>query len=137
MSLRQGHVFVNGVEITDGVACTINFVPESTSIKQLGDYGTSQKYLGHDITGTITRWRATDQVIAMIMQYLDTGVTPEFDLTGVMDDGGSDYYQNYGAITVTALGCVFTEALPLIALDATGDIVKDELPFHAVTISRK
>lgn len=137
MSLRQGHILINGDEVSDGVACDIVFTPDTFDVKQLGDYGTSQKWLGHDVTGTIKRWRATDEIIQMIMQYLETGRTPEFNLTGIMDDKGSDYYETYGEITYTALGCVLTGDLPLITLDATGGIVEDELTFHAVTIAKK
>ena len=28
ISLREGHVFLDGVEIADSITCTINFTPE-------------------------------------------------------------------------------------------------------------
>lgn len=48
-----------------------------------------------------------------------------------MDDKGSDYYQMYGSDTVTAVGCVFTGDIPLMALDTAGGVREDAISFNA------
>ena len=49
-----------------------------------------------------------------------------------MDDKGSDFYQKYGSDVVTAVGCVFTGDIMLMALDTSSDGVReDAISFNA------
>ena len=71
-----------------------------------------------------------------IQEYLETGVTPEFTMTGIMNDKGSDYYQKYGYKTITVLGCVLTGDITLMSLDASSNGVReDTVSFSAKTIA--
>lgn len=134
ISLREGKIFINGVEVADCVNCTINFTPEVAQVRQLGDLAQSTKYLGYTISGTLTRWRSNSWMMDMIDDYIKTRKTPEFKITGMQNDVGSDYYAENGAKTITAYGCVFTGDIPLMSLDSKGEILEDQLTFSAVGV---
>lgn len=134
ISLREGKVFIDGVECMDSVKCDIHFTPEVWSGKQLGEKSNSSRWLGYSISGSITRRRSTPFLKEAIKKYTQTGATPEFTIQGIMDDANSDYYETYGSDTVTAVGCVLTGDLPLTALDSAGEIVDDNISFSAKDI---
>lgn len=134
ISLSEGHVFVDGVEIMDSVACTIQFTPDVWSGKTLGERSNSSRWTGYNITGNITRRRSTPWLAEIIAKYKNTGRTPEMTIQGIMNDKASDYYAVHGNYTVTAVGCVLTGALPLTALDSKGGVVDDAISFNAKDI---
>ena len=68
------------------------------------------------------------------MEYKGSGKTPELTIQGVMNDQNSDYYEEFGTDTVTAVGCVLTGDLPLTRLDSNGEIVDDDISFNAKDI---
>ena len=134
ISLREGHVFIDGVEVADSVACNIKFTPDVWSGKQLGERTNSSRWLGYNITGSITRRRSTNWLATKIAEYRKTGATPELKIQGIMDDENSDYYAAHGTDTVTCVGCVLTGDLPLTALDSGGEVVDDVIAFNAKDI---
>lgn len=131
ISLREGHVFLDGVEIADSITCTINFTPDVWTGRQLNELTPSSRWIGYAITGTIGRRRSTRWLEDKISEYKQTHETPEMTIQGVMDDPNSDYYKTYGASTVTCVGCVLTGDLPLTMLDSGGEVVEDSLGFNA------
>ncbi|KAB0577229.1 tail tube protein [Fusobacterium naviforme] len=131
ISLREGKVFIDGVEVLDSVNCTIKFTPDVWTGKQLGERSPSSRWLGYTITGTITRRRSTNWLESKIKQYLKDGGTPELKIQGVMNDENSDYYAKYGSNVVTCVGVVLTGDLPLTALDSGGEVVDDSINFNA------
>ena len=131
ISLREGKVFIDGVEVLDSVNCTIKFTPDVWTGKQLGERSPSSRWLGYTITGTITRRRSTNWLESKIKQYLKNGGTPELKIQGVMNDKNSDYYAKYGSNVVTCVGVVLTGDLPLTALDSGGEVVDDSINFNA------
>lgn len=134
ISLREGKVFLDGVEILDGIKCEITFTPDVWTGKQLGDRSNSSRWLGYAITGNITRRRSTPWLEEKIKEYMKTGITPEMTIQGVMNDKNSDYYKEHGVDTVTVVGCVLTGDLPLTRLDSSGEIVDDAITFNAKDI---
>lgn len=134
ISLREGKVFIDGVEVMDSVKCDIHFTPETWSGKQLGEQSNSTRWLGYAISGSITRRRSTPWLKEAIKKYTKTKATPEFTIQGIMDDANSDYYAAHGSDTVTAVGCVLTGDLPLTSLDSAGEIVDDNIAFSAKEI---
>ena len=126
ISLREGHVFLDGVEIADSITCTINFTPDVWTGRQLNELTPSSRWIGYAITGTIGRRRSTRWLEDKISEYMQTHETPEMTIQGVMDDPNSDYYK-----TVTCVGCVLTGDLPLTMLDSGGEVVEDSLGFNA------
>lgn len=134
ISLREGKVFIDGVEVADSVACTIKFTPDVWTGKQLGERTNSSRWLGYNITGSITRRRSTNWLAVKIAEYRKSGATPEMKIQGIMNDENSDYYAAHGTDTVTCVGCVLTGNLPLTALDSGGEVVDDVIAFNAKDI---
>lgn len=134
ISMREGKIFIDGLECLDGVECTIKFTPEVWTGRQLGERTQSSRYLGYSITGNITRRRSTPWLKDIIKKYKESGVTPELTIQGVMNDAGSDYYAANGSETITAVGCVLTGDFNIIQLDSNGDVVNDSIAFNAKDI---
>lgn len=134
ISLREGKIFIDGVECADGVKCDIKFTPTVWSGNQLGERTPSSRWLGYAITGSITRRRSNNWLREKIKEYKASGATPELTIQGIMNDENSDYFAAFGTDTVTAVGCVLTGDLPLTALDSAGEIVDDVIGFNAKDI---
>lgn len=134
ISLREGKVFVDGVEVMDAVKANIKFTPDTWSGRQLGERTPSTRWLGYSITVELTRRRSTPWIKDVITKYMADGATPEFTVQGIMDDRNSDFYAAAGTDTVTCVGCVLTGDLPLTALDSEGTIVDDSVTFNAKDI---
>lgn len=131
ISLREGKVFIDGVEVMDSVKCEIKFTPEVWTGKQLGDRSDSSRWLGYSITGSITRRRTTSWLKEIILGYISSGRTPELTIQGIMNDKGSEYYNSHGSDTATVVGCVLTGDLYLLSLDAAGQVLDDVIGFNA------
>lgn len=134
ISLREGSIFIDGIEVCDGVKCNIHFTPDTWSGRVLGETTSSTRWMGGAIAGSITRRRSTDFLKQAVKKYMETKETPEFTIQGIMDDKNSDYYKDYGDVTVTAVGCVLTGDLNLLDLDSDGQVVDDVLAFNAKDI---
>lgn len=130
ISLREGHVFLDGMEIFDGVKFEIKATPETWTGRFLGERTPSTRWIGVSLSGTLTRRRTTGWTKDALRQYIDQGITPEMTIQGIADDPNSDYYSEYGAETVTAVGCVPTGDLNLLMLDSEGQILEDEINFN-------
>lgn len=131
ISLREGKIFIDGVECFDSVVCTINVTPETWTGRQLGETTMSTRWLGVTVSGSITRRRSTAWLSDAIKRYLNNKETPEFTIQGLMNDENSDYYAENGSIVVTCVGCVLTGDLNLINLDSGGQVVDDVIAFNA------
>jgi len=131
ISLKEGKVFIDGIEIFDEVACSITFTPQVWSGSQVGERSPSSRWLGYTISGSITRRRTTNWLKNTIMGYLRTGRTPELTIQGIMNDSGSDFFQEHGSDTITATGCVLTGDLNLLMHDAAGQVLDDVIAFNA------
>lgn len=131
ISLRQGKIFIDGIEAADSVSATGTFTPDTWSGKQLGDYSNSTRWLGYNIAVTVTRHRSNPYIKEVIKKYQNTHKTPEITIQGIMDDPDSDFFDKYGNDVCTYVGCVPTGAMPLTALDSNGDVVTDSLTFNA------
>ena len=131
ISLREGKVFLDGLEVFDSVKCEIKFTPDVWTGRQLGDRSSSSRWLGYSITGSITRRRTAAWLKDTIKGYIDSGKTPEFTVQGIMNDAGSEYYDTNGSDTVTVVGVVLTGDLNLLNLDADGQVLDDVIGFNA------
>ena len=131
ISLREGKIFIDGVECLDSVKCEIKITPDVWTGRQLGERTPSSRWLGAAITGSITRRRSTPWLREAIKKYMNTKATPEFTIQGIMNDEHSDYYAENGSEIVTCVGCVLTGDLNLINLDSDGQVVDDVIAFNA------
>lgn len=131
ISLREGRIYLDGREIMDAVKLEVVFTPDVNESRGLKERGVSRRWLGFDITGTITEYRTKPWIHDAVKKYMKDGITPEFTITGIQDDKGSDYYAENGLITKTLKGVVLTGDLTMINMDAEGDVLQDEIEFGA------
>lgn len=134
ISLREGKLFIDGVECADSIKCEIKVTPDVWTGRVLGEITPSSRWLGYAITGSITRRRSTPWLKEAVAKYTGDKSTPEFKIQGIMDDANSDFYSEYGTDTVTLVGCVLTGDLPLTTLDSAGEVVDDVVAFNAKAI---
>lgn len=134
ISIREGKAFIDGVEVLDCVKFSMNFTPDVWKGKQLGERSNSSRWLGYDITGSMTRRRSTPWLSEKIKEYIASGATPEFTIQGISDDEQSDYYASNGSATVTAVGCVLTGSLPLALLESDGEVFDETIAFNVKDI---
>lgn len=131
MSLREGHVYLDGVEIADSIKCEIKYTPDVWTGRQLGELSPSSRWLGYSISGVITRRRSSRWLENKIKSYQQTHETPEMTIQGIMEDRNSDFYKESGNSVVTCIGVVLDGDLPLTMLDSEGEVVEDEISFVA------
>jgi hypothetical protein len=134
MSLREGKAFIDGVEILDLLKLELYFTPEVVESRSVGQKGVSRRYIGHDITGSITEYKSTPWIKDIIKRYKATGETPKLTVQGIQDDPNSDYGRTYGRDKVTVVGVVLTGDLPLLMLDSEGELVQNEVEFGAYDV---
>lgn len=135
LSMREGKVFLDGVEVADSCKLQIIFTPKVWEGKALGDPGTNRRWIGYDITGTIESWKTNNRWEKMVRNYLSNGATPEFKIQGVQDDRNSDYYVKNKANKITITGCVLTGDINLMDLDTDGEVVKESIKFGAKKVA--
>ena len=80
ISLREGHVYLDGVEIADSIKCEIKFTPDIWTGRQLGELTPSSRWLGYAITGNITRRRSSKWLEEKIIEYKESHETPEIKI---------------------------------------------------------
>lgn len=131
LSLKEGHVYIDGVEVIDAAKLSIVYKPTVWEGKMLGDKGTNRRWIGRDITGTLDEYRTTPRYNGIVKRYEEEGITPEMTIQGIRTDKDSDYYEISGSETVTVTGVVLTGEINLISLDTDGDVVKDSISFGA------
>ncbi len=134
MSLREGKVYIDGIEVLNQVSCKINFIPEIALSKVLGDKGVSRRWVGRDITGELIEYKSTPWLIDMVKNYEQNGKTPKFQLIAAHTDSESDFCSGNNTTLVTCIDCVLTGEIPLISLDSGGELVKDKVSFGAYEI---
>ena len=133
--LKEGKMFIDGVEVIDSISATIVFTPDVWTGKVLGELTDSSRWKGGNFTGTLTRRRSNDWLAETVKKHLSDKSTPEFKIQGIMDDKNSDYNAAHGDIKVTAVGCVLTGGLNLINLDTAGDVLEDTIAFNAKNVT--
>lgn len=131
VSLAEGHIYINGIEVMDSVKLTIRFVPKVWSGTAVGKRGTNRRWINYDITGTLDEYKTTPRWTQLVKQYLADGITPELTIQGTRTDKDSDYYAISGSETATVSGAVITGEIPLLDIDTDGEVVKDSIPFGA------
>lgn len=128
-SMREGKGYIDGELVIDLMKAEINFTPDVAEKRALGERGKTRRWLGFDVTGSITAYRTTPLFKKMVKSYLNSGKTPLFTFVGKQDDPEADYDQNYGKDVITVEKAVITGDINLLSLDTEGEYVQDEIEF--------
>jgi len=136
ISIREGTIYLDGKKVAEAASLTINYQPEVVTHRVLGEKGVNRRWIGRDITGSMTEWKSTKWLTEKIQAYEKSGATPELKIQGYRVDKNSDFYKNTKkAETVTLTGVVLTGDLPLMALDTQGELVQQTVNFGAKDLS--
>ena len=131
ISLREGAVYLDGNKVMEAVKLEAVFTPEIAESRTLKERGVNRRWIGYDMTGTLTEYRTTAWLKDTITKYIRDGITPSFTITGIQNDKNSDYYEKNGNIKVTLKDVTLTGDLTLLNLDAEGELMQDEIEFGA------
>jgi Protein of unknown function (DUF2001). len=131
ISLKEGSAFIDGVKVLEAIKLSIVVTPEVWSGRSLGEKGKSRRWLGIDVTGSLSEYKSTPWYKEKVNEYIKTGKTPEMVIQGIQDDKNSDFNETYGSETVTLKGCVITGDIPILDLDTDGEVVKNQVSFGA------
>ena len=133
--LNQGKIFWDGEIIADGVSCVITITPTVTESTSLGEITPSSRWAGVKYKVDVKSYRSKPYAKEYVKEYINTGLAPEVTIQGIQDDKGSDYYEAYGAETVTATGCIATGDIVALNVDASSsDHFQDSITFAAKNI---
>ena len=132
---REGKVKLDGTTVLDSVKFSVVSTPEVAESKGLGERVASSRYVGMAHKVTVTFYKSTKAFKKTVQKYIDSGVTPEFTITGIDEDDNRDYYDSKGYDTVTCKGCVITSDITLLELDTEGEYTQEELEFAAYQVS--
>ena len=97
----------------------------SSDMKVIGTKKAQQKPGAVKQTGTMTVYYGTPLFLAMVYQYIRTGVMPYFDLQTTNDDPTT----TVGVQTVVYYNCKLTGTIPLAVLDADADMLTMDVSF--------
>lgn len=128
-SMREGKAYIDGELVIDLITASIVFTPEVSEKRAVGEKGKTRRWMGYDVTGTITRYRTTPMFKKMVKKYLDSGATPTMTIVGMQDDPVADYDVAYGKDTITVEDAVITGDISLLDLDTEGEFVQDEIEY--------
>lgn len=130
--LNQGKIFWDGEIIADGISCVITITPTVTKSTALGERTPSSRWAQVEYKVDVKSYRAKPYAKEYVKEYINTGLAPEVTIQGIQDDSGSDYYEAYGAETVTATGCIATGDITLLNVDSSSsDHLQDSITFAA------
>ena len=132
---REGKIYIDGTLVADSCKFQLYFTPKVWEGKTLSEKGTNRRWIGYDITGTLEQWKTTNMWKKKVLEYIKTGATPELKIQGICEDKHSDYYDINKGDSITAIGCVITGKIALMALDTDGDVVKDSIEFGATDLA--
>lgn len=135
ITAREGYVYLDGVLIADSCKFKVTFKPDVWKGKQLSEKGTNRRWIGYDVEILVEEWKTTNRYNEMVMEYVNSGKTPEVTIQGIRDDKESDYYDNNGGEKITCIGCVPDGDVVLLDMDTEGEVVKESITFGAKRVA--
>lgn len=133
--LSEGEAYLDGVKFQDCIKLEIKTTLGTWQGRKLGDRHWSSRTTSAKHSGVITERRNTPWTRQIVQNYLKTGKTSEFTITGRLCDADSDYYGVYGAETVTCIGCVMTGDVNHLNFDSDSeDVLTDTININIYDI---
>lgn len=113
----EGKVFITvdgrNIEIAGMRNITTNAEIQSNDMRVIGTRKIQNKNNGAKQTGTGNIYYGSNIFSDMVLQYINTGVMPEFDIQITNDDPGT----SIGQQTMAYYGCTLTGTIPLSILN--------------------
>lgn len=132
----EGKVFVTVDGKNIEVACmkniTTNAEIQSNDMRVIGTRTIQNKNNGAKLTGTGNIYYGTNLWTNMVLQYIQTGVMPEFDLQITNDDPAT----SIGSQAMAYYGCTLTGTIPLSILNTEEAMLNYDFNFAYTRVAR-
>lgn len=132
----EGKVFVTINNQNIEVACmrniTTNAEIQSNDMRVIGTRTIQNKNNGAKLTGTGNIYYGTNLWTDMVLQYIQTGVMPEFDLQITNNDPTT----SIGSQVMAYYGCTLTGTIPLSILNDEEAMLNYDFSFAYTRVAR-
>lgn len=132
----EGKVFVTINNQNIEVACmrniTTNAEIQSNDMRVIGTRTIQNKNNGAKLTGTGNIYYGTNLWTDMVLQYIQTGVMPEFDLQITNNDPTT----SIGSQVMAYYGCTLTGTIPLSILNGEEAMLNYDFNFAYTRVAR-
>lgn len=132
----EGRVYVtqNGrsVEVAGMNNIQANAEIQSNEMKVIGTRTIQSKSSGAKLTGKGNIYYGTNLFTDMVLQYINTGVMPEFDIQITNNDKST----TLGSQVMAFYGCTLTGTIPLAILDDEEKMMKYDFEFAYTRVAR-
>lgn len=132
----EGRVYVtqNGrsVEVAGMNNIQANAEIQSNEMKVIGTRTIQSKNSGAKLTGKGNIYYGTNLFTDMVLQYINTGVMPEFDIQITNNDKST----TLGSQVMAFYGCTLTGTIPLAILDDEEKMMKYDFEFAYTRVAR-
>lgn len=132
----EGRVYItqNGrsVEVAGMNNIQANAEIQSNEMKVIGTRTIQSKNSGAKLTGKGNIYYGTNLFTDMVLQYINTGVMPEFDIQITNNDKST----TLGSQVMAFYGCTLTGTIPLAILDDEEKMMKYDFEFAYTRVAR-
>lgn len=132
----EGRVYItqNGrsVEVAGMNNIQANAEIQSNEMKVIGTRTIQSKSSGAKLTGKGNIYYGTNLFTDMVLQYINTGVMPEFDIQITNNDKST----TLGSQVMAFYGCTLTGTIPLAILDDEEKMMKYDFEFAYTRVAR-
>lgn len=132
----EGKIFVTIDGKNIEVACmrniTTNAEIQSNDMRVIGTRTIQNKNNGAKLTGTGNIYYGTNLFTDMVLQYIQTGVMPEFDIQITNNDPAT----SIGTQSIAYYGCTLTGTIPLSILNDEEAMLNYDFNFAYTRVAR-
>lgn len=132
----EGKVFITRDGKNIEVACmrniTTNAEIQSNDMRVIGTRTIQNKNNGAKLTGTGNIYYGTNLFTDMVLQYIQTGIMPEFDIQLTNDDPAT----SIGSQVMAYYGCTLTGTIPLSILNDEEAMLNYDFNFAYTRVAR-
>lgn len=132
----EGRVYItqNGrsVEVAGMNNIQANAEIQSNEMKVIGTRTIQSKSSGAKLTGKGNIYYGTNLFTDMVLQYINTGVMPEFDIQITNNDKST----TLGSQVMAFYGCTLIGTIPLSILDSENDMMSYDFEFAYTRMAR-
>ena len=125
----EGKIFITSggknIEVAGMRNIRTNAELQSTDMRVIGTRKVQEKPNGVKQTGTGNIYYGTNLFTDMVLQYINTGVMPEFDIQVI----NSDEAAGVGSQSMAYYGCHLTGTIPLSILDSEEAMLNYDFTF--------
>lgn len=124
ISTKYGEIFVNNERVQEVLSAEIKIALNYTDYEVANDSNKYRKYIGREISGTITINKINSRFSKLISEIIKNRYTPEINAQFILSDTAFD-----GSEAIAVYGLTFDELL-LMKIASDGKF-EQELPFKA------